>query len=89
VIYQLNNYAEWFGRANNTVAEPIRDRDQLKANGALRVATPDECVRMIRELIADVPLTHFLSWTLPPGLPPKWAAPHIELMAKKVIPAFR
>lgn len=89
VIYQLNNYAEWFGRAANTVPEQIRNRGQLKANGALRVATPDECVRMIREIVADVPLTHFLSWTLPPGLPPKWAAPHIELMAKKVIPAFR
>ncbi len=30
-----------------------------------------------------------LSWTLPPGLPPRWAQPHLELFASKVIPAFR
>ena len=26
---------------------------------------------------------------LPPGLPPRWAQPHLELFASKVIPAFR
>ena len=30
-----------------------------------------------------------LSWTLPPGLPPRWAQRHLELFASKVIPAFR
>jgi alkanesulfonate monooxygenase SsuD/methylene tetrahydromethanopterin reductase-like flavin-dependent oxidoreductase (luciferase family) len=89
VIHQMNNYAEWFARAEGRPPELIRDRAQLKAGGALRVADPETCIRMIREIIADVPLTHYLSWTLPPGLPAKWAAPHIELFAKKVIPAFR
>ncbi len=89
VIYQMNNYAEWFGRANNRPAERIRDRDQLRSMGALRVADPDTCIKMIREIIAEVPLTHYLSWTLPPGLPPQWAARHIELLVTKVAPAFR
>ena len=44
---------------------------------------------MIREVISEVPLTHYLSWTLPPGLPPNWAERHIELFAEEVIPAFR
>ncbi len=35
------------------------------------------------------PVTHYYSWTLPPGLPPRWAQPHLELFASKVIPAFR
>jgi hypothetical protein len=36
-----------------------------------------------------VPITDFYSWTLPPGLPPRWAQTHLELFASKVIPAFR
>ena len=31
---------------------------------------------------------HHYSWTLPPGLPPSWAQPHLELFASKVIPAL-
>jgi hypothetical protein len=53
------------------------------------VADPDTCVKMIREYLDKVPLTHYYSWTLPPGLPPKWIQPHLELFASKVIPAFR
>jgi alkanesulfonate monooxygenase SsuD/methylene tetrahydromethanopterin reductase-like flavin-dependent oxidoreductase (luciferase family) len=41
------------------------------------------------ELQHNVPITHFYSWTLPPGLPPRWAQTHLELFASKVIPAFR
>jgi hypothetical protein len=36
-----------------------------------------------------VPLTHYYSFTLPPGLPASWIQPHLELFASKVIPAFR
>jgi probable F420-dependent oxidoreductase len=89
VIYQLNNYAEWFARAAGRTPEPIRDRAQLRAAGTLQVADPAGAIKLIRDYAAEVPLTHYLSWTLPPGLPPRWAAEHIELLAKKVIPAFR
>jgi hypothetical protein len=44
---------------------------------------------MIRNLIRNVPITHFYSWTLPPGLPPLWAQTHLELFASEVIPVFR
>ena len=30
-----------------------------------------------------VPITHFYSWTLPPGLPPRWAQTHLELFLKR------
>src|ERR1700722_2054904 len=39
---------------------------------------------MIRNFADAVPLTHFYSWTLPPGLPPRWAQTHLELFASKV-----
>jgi hypothetical protein len=44
---------------------------------------------MIHDLADTVPITHFYSWTLPPGLPPRWAQEHLELFASEVIPAFR
>jgi hypothetical protein len=53
------------------------------------VVDPDTAIRMIRDLADTVPITHFYSWTLPPGLPPGWAQTHLELFAAKVIPAFR
>jgi hypothetical protein len=50
---------------------------------------PDTAIGMIRNLADTVPITHFYSWTLPPGLPPRWAQAHLELFSSKVIPAFR
>ena len=44
---------------------------------------------MIRDYVRKVPITHYYSWTLPPGLPPRWAQHHLELFASEVIPAFR
>jgi hypothetical protein len=67
----------------------IRDREHLRETGGLKVADPDTCIKMIGEYLDKVPLTHYFSWTLPPGLPPRWAQPHLELFASKVIPAFR
>ncbi len=49
----------------------------------------DTCIQMIRAYAAEVPLTHYYSWVLPPGLPASWAQPHLELFASQVIPAFR
>lgn len=50
---------------------------------------PDAAITMIRDYVGNVPMTHYYSWTLPPGLPPRWAQSHLELFASKVIPAFR
>jgi hypothetical protein len=44
---------------------------------------------MIQGMVNAVPLTHYYSFTLPPGLPASWIQPHLELFADKVIPAFR
>jgi len=90
VIYQANNYSEWLSAAGlNPLSEHLRDREQLRKSGLLQVLAPDAAVRMIRDLANNVPITHFYSWTLPPGLPPRWSQTHLELFASKVIPAFR
>ncbi len=54
-----------------------------------RVMTPADCVRAIREYVESVPVTHFYSRTVPPGLPPEWCAPHRELFGREVIACFR
>jgi alkanesulfonate monooxygenase SsuD/methylene tetrahydromethanopterin reductase-like flavin-dependent oxidoreductase (luciferase family) len=90
VIYQANNYSQWLSAAGlSPLSEHLRDREQLRKSGLLQVLDPDGAVKTIRELANNVPITHFYSWTLPPGLPPKWAQTHLELFASKVIPAFR
>jgi len=67
----------------------LRDREQLRQSGVLKVMAPNQAVSIIRDYIATVPLTHYYSWTLPPRLPVRWAQSHLELFAAKVIPAFR
>lgn len=89
VIYQTNAYAEWSAKAGMPLFETIRDREHLRAVGLLQVVDVDTCVKMIRDYASQTPLTHYYSWTLPPGLPASWIQPHLELFAKKVIPAVR
>ena len=67
----------------------VRDTAHLKELGLLNVVDVETCIKMIRDMAAAVPLTHYFSWTLPPGLPASWVQPHLELFVNKVIPAFR
>jgi alkanesulfonate monooxygenase SsuD/methylene tetrahydromethanopterin reductase-like flavin-dependent oxidoreductase (luciferase family) len=90
IIYQANNYSAWLTAAGlQPLSAQLRDREQLRQSGLLRVVNPDMAISMIRNFISNVPITHFYSWTLPPGLPPRWAQTHLELFASKVIPALR
>ena len=95
VIYQLNCYADWAEQAGmpadfrEKVVPKPRDRSELKKLGILNVVDVSTAIEMIRAYAAEVPLTHYYSWTVPPGLPPSWVQPHLELFASKVIPAFR
>ncbi len=89
VLYQLNHYAEWFEKSGMPLLPHIRDTAHLRELGILNVVDVDTCIAMIRGLVMTVPLTHYYSFTLPPGLPPSWIQPHLELFASKVIPAFR
>jgi len=89
IIYQANNYSAWLSAAGlSPLSEHLRDREQLRQSGLLKVVDPDTAIAMIREFISSVPVTHYYSWTLPPGLPPRWAQSHLELFASKVIPGF-
>jgi alkanesulfonate monooxygenase SsuD/methylene tetrahydromethanopterin reductase-like flavin-dependent oxidoreductase (luciferase family) len=90
VIYQVNNYSEWLQAGGlQPLAPHLDNQAALKQSGLLQVVDPDTAIGMIRSFVDAVPITHFYSWTLPPGLPPRWAQTHLELFASKVIPAFR
>jgi hypothetical protein len=67
----------------------LQDREQLRRSSLLKVVEPNTAITMIRDFISNVPVTHYYSWTLPAGLPPRWAQSHLELFASKVIPALR
>jgi alkanesulfonate monooxygenase SsuD/methylene tetrahydromethanopterin reductase-like flavin-dependent oxidoreductase (luciferase family) len=90
IIYQANNYSKWLSAAGlSPISEHLGDREQLRKSGLLQVVDPDTAIKLIRDFANNVPITHFYSWTVPPGLPPRWAQSHLELFASKVIPAFR
>ena len=90
IIYQHNLYSRWYREAGDDRMGPeIRDHAHLRELGALQVVDPDTCVKIVREMTSELPYTHFFSFFLPPGLPPRWLEPHLELFASKVIPAFR
>lgn len=89
VLYQLNIYAEWLARSGMPILPHIRDEAHLRELGLFNVVDADSCITAIRAFASSVPLTHYYAFTLPPGLPPSWAQPHLELFASKVIPAFQ
>jgi hypothetical protein len=70
VIYQANNYSKWLSAAGlSLLSEHMGDREQLRKSGVLQVVEPEKAVEMIRAFADAVPITHFYSWTLPPGYP--------------------
>ncbi len=88
VLYQLNSYAKWFEDAGMPMLPYIRDREHLRELGLFNVVDVDTGIEMIRNYVKEVPVKSFYSFTVPPGLPAQWVQPHLELFAKKVIPAF-
>lgn len=89
VIYQIAAYCKWTEAAGEKMFPAPRTHEDLRKTGLLQVVGVDTCIEMIRDYINEMGLTHFYTWTIPPGLPASWAQPHLELFAEKVIPAFR
>ena len=87
--YQINAYAKWSEMAGMPLFPHMPDLAALRESGMFQVVDADTCIQMIRDYALETPLTHYYSWTLPPGLPASWIQPHLELFTSKVIPAFR
>lgn len=90
VVYQYNEFARWDEESGQWLERPpIESLDDLRQRGLLTVVDAATCIRLINDYCDVLPLTHYVSWAVPPGLPPAWAQPHLELFASRVIPAFR
>jgi alkanesulfonate monooxygenase SsuD/methylene tetrahydromethanopterin reductase-like flavin-dependent oxidoreductase (luciferase family) len=88
--YINNSYGEWFkedsaGRDNGIATMSL---EQFKESGLLRIWTPDEAIAQLREWRKTMPLDHF-TMMMPPGLPPKRFVEYADIVARKVIPAFK
>jgi probable F420-dependent oxidoreductase len=89
VRYQINLYAEWLGKAGQSLFSHLPDDAALRASGLLQVATPDEAVRLIDDYATATGIERYYTWTIPPGMPVRRMDEHLELFATQVIPHFR
>ena len=84
LLHVANSYARWMSEAGTTpVYVPVSDVRELKTSGTFRVATPEECVKLV-ESVDDVIVDPLFG-----GIPPALAEESLELLADRVLPAFR
>jgi hypothetical protein len=69
-------------------AQPLPATD-LKRLNTLTVLTPEDAVKMIQGLVAEVPVETFAIPIAPPEVPVSKVADNLELFAKNVIPRFK
>ena len=77
-------YAAWLGASGSVSKSAATSVAALRAeNGPYRIFTPDEAVAHVRQsgLLLMQPLCG--------GIPPALAWEHLELVAKRVLPALR
>jgi hypothetical protein len=89
IIYQSNNYMEWGEKAGSSKPVYFRDRAHLRESGRFKVVEPDTCIKLIREYVEEGAADALLLVDAAAGTSPRWAQPHLELFASKVIPALR
>jgi probable F420-dependent oxidoreductase len=89
VMYWYNSYAKWFEGTDTNVWPHLDSADDLKRLKLMTVVTPDEAVKMIKALIAEVPVETFGFAIAPPGVPVSKVTENIELFANKVMPHFK
>ena len=84
--YQINRYAEW--AADLDYSFPQMDFETFTQSGILKVLTPNEAIEHVRSKV-DAARAEGFCMQAPAGFPLSKLAPHAELFANKVLPAFR
>ena len=87
-LHETNSYGEWEAARPGTARyyEPAEDAGALRASGRYPVLTPDECVRLFRELPEDGGL---VLHPLLGGLDPELGWSSLELFRDRVLPRLR
>lgn len=84
LLHVANSYARWMSEAGTTpVYTPVSDVAELKASGTFRVVTPEDAVALV-DGVDDVIVDPLFG-----GLPPALVEESLELIASRVLPAFR
>jgi alkanesulfonate monooxygenase SsuD/methylene tetrahydromethanopterin reductase-like flavin-dependent oxidoreductase (luciferase family) len=84
-LHETNAYGEWL--ANNDGGGPytrVEDIDQLRAEGAYRIVTPDEYIAELR----GAPFPFAFLHPLCGGIPPEIGWSSLRLFEHEVMPAF-
>jgi hypothetical protein len=68
---------------------PVNTVWALRERNPQLFITPELAIASLRELLATTPIERVFWWAIFPGQRPSDAARSMELVAKKVIPAFR
>jgi len=87
-IHQINTYAKWLSASNGDLFVPV-DMDTLKESAQVQIYTPEEAIAYFKGLLEAAPIEGFFGMVPPAGYPLEKLAPHVELFANKVLPAFR
>ncbi|MHB8575854.1 MAG: LLM class flavin-dependent oxidoreductase [Dehalococcoidia bacterium] len=90
-LYRAQLYQRWFSKAGMAVAgaRTITSVAGLRERNPQLFITPELAIASLRELLATAPIERVFWWAIFPGQRPTDAMHSMELVAKKVIPAFR
>lgn len=84
LLHVANSYARWMSEAGTTpVYTPASDVATLRATGTFQIVTPEACIALV-EGVDDVIVDPLFG-----GIPPALAEESLELIASRVLPAFR
>jgi alkanesulfonate monooxygenase SsuD/methylene tetrahydromethanopterin reductase-like flavin-dependent oxidoreductase (luciferase family) len=89
VMYWYNSYAKWFEGTDTQMWPHVDSVDDLRRLKLINVVTPDEAVKRIKRVIAEVPMESLGFSIAPPALPVSKVTDNIELFAKTVMPHFQ
>ncbi len=91
VLHSVNTYSQWNAKTEHKLygGGYQMSEAELIEKGPLRVMTPDDCITFLRGIADAAPIEGFYGLMPPAGYPLAKLAPHIELFAKKVLPALR
>lgn len=87
VLYQFNQYREWFAAGGKEPAAIASHPDELPRDRYL-IGTPDEVSAKIEELYAREPFHRLFFWARLPGLSQELSQRSLELFASEVMPRF-
>jgi alkanesulfonate monooxygenase SsuD/methylene tetrahydromethanopterin reductase-like flavin-dependent oxidoreductase (luciferase family) len=93
-LHVNNTYSVWLNEENQSSLLQIdtmpsrMTMEEFKTKGILQIWTPSEAIETFKKMREQSPMEHYM-FSVPPGIPLAKFAPYAEVIANKVMPAFR